>query len=777
MSIYPDTNKLSLPIDVLELNSRTYHILKRENVSTLSDVVNLGENGLAQIYQLGKKQVPYILDKLDEYMSRTLGMNLAEIQSKKTFLYTTSSSGKPNLVQEITPFIKVLLKDLKYQNDYEIIKRRYGLENSKSYTLQEVGDYFGISRERVRQLESRAERKILKTLTGSFESPKWQIPQNIIDETNDLFSLFREHDVVITEDDAKKIIQNRYGNEIKENELGSIRFLMSLAGLEALPKATRETIGISLVPAWVLLEKIDKPLLFKVLGTVYQLLLREVKPVSRFDIFVQVNGKLKKKVEPIYLEYATKICREIQKIDEDTYEFRFESLPSVADKAYRVLNKANKPLHIRDILREINHLQVKDGRQANVIIRTLQQQLGSDKRFEPIGKSGEWSLVEWEHITKETILELMQEYLHLKQTSATANEIFDYVCSKRESVKKNSIRTYLTDQKTLFTRVANGKYGLTAWEIKYVPSDRRRVDRAEITYQIETAIKTIFESEKTDKLPLWSVIESVRERTGRSAITIRNRLSELPYLDIEPHPTHPQRKYLKFLSKGQKRSVTSIAGQRPSKTLIRDNVQNEVENYLLLQHDNSAPLSVIASHVMKKTGCKKPTFYHYLSEMENIQKSYDDSILVCRLIVAINKSAPLSFPQIDTTTDIRLKDQLIRAVNNLNVDNVDLGLFQLGKIFESELRSFLTLVKTKNVFPVSNKDLGRLVDMINCIGNNGIITQKHHLTLLREQRNERAHGDVPNLVERKKLMQYAPFFGDLYIKYIILLNDKRQKLQ
>lgn len=118
----------------------------------------------------------------------------------------------------------------------------------------------------------------------------------------------------------------------------------------------------------------------------------------------------------------------------------------------------------------------------------------------------------------------------------------------------------------------------------------------------------------------------------------------------------------------------------------------------------------------------------------------------------------------------------MRAINNLNIDYVDSGLFQLGKIFETELKAFLIEARAKKSFPVSNNDLERLANMIDCIERNKIITQKHHLTLLREHRNEGAHGDIPNLPERQKLMQYAPFLGDLYIKYIILINDKRQKL-
>ena len=138
MDIDLDTDKLSLPIEILELNSRTKHILKRANVSRLSDIVNLGESGLAQIYQLGVKQVPYVLSKLDEFIAQARGKTLAELQSKipantqRPFLYEVSSSGKSNLVQELVPFIKILMKELGFQHDYEILKRRYALENSTS---------------------------------------------------------------------------------------------------------------------------------------------------------------------------------------------------------------------------------------------------------------------------------------------------------------------------------------------------------------------------------------------------------------------------------------------------------------------------------------------------------------------------------------------------------------------------------------------------------------------------------------------------------------------
>lgn len=695
-------------------------------------------------------------------------------------LFSTYSPDNPNLVQELIPLVKAIVKGLEsrhaseFQYDYEVLKRRHGLENSKIYTLEEIGAYLGVTRERVRQIEARARGNIIRALMSELETANCIIPSEIRQEAKALFSLLHNYDVLIREDEALKIMQYRYGNGVKESDISFIRFLMNLSDFKPLSKGRIGTTRIYLTPAWILPVKVDKELLIKVIQIVYRLLLDEIKPVSRFDIFVHVNGKLKKRVDATYLAYATKICPDIQKIDDETFEFRFGALPSVGDKAYRVLYKANKPMHIRDILREINHLQAKEGEQANIPARTLQQQLGQNKKkFEPIGRSGDWSLVEWENITKDTILELMQECLHLKQVPSTAKEIFNFVHSKRENVKQTSIYTYLIDQKNLFTRVGDGIYGLAAWGLEYVPFDK--IASEEIDSQIDAAIKETFESQGTDLLPLSVVVNRVVEQTGRGHMTIRNRISELPFLDIEPHPTNPQRKYLKYLSEGQQKNFLPSTKPKHSKVLIRDRVQNEIKSFLLQQPEYSASVSAVGAHVMKKTGCKKPTFYRYLSEMENIRKSYQQDSLMCTLMIEVD--TPLSFPQVETVADSELKDNLKRAVNYLNINNVDLGLFQLGKIFESELRSFLTLAKAKSAFPVSNNDLERLANMINCVERNRVITQKLDLHLLREQRNERAHGDIPDLTKRQELMQYAPFLGELYIKYIMLLNNKKQFLE
>ena len=41
-----------------------------------------------------------------------------------------------------------------------ILRMRFGLHDGRTYTLEEIGDKFGLTRERIRQLEGRALRRL-----------------------------------------------------------------------------------------------------------------------------------------------------------------------------------------------------------------------------------------------------------------------------------------------------------------------------------------------------------------------------------------------------------------------------------------------------------------------------------------------------------------------------------------------------------------------------------------------------------------------------------------
>ena len=71
---------------------------------------------------------------------------------------TPEESAASQLLKEQVQDILSTLSD----REQKIIKMRFGLENGKSHTLEEVGQEFAVTRERIRQIEAKALAKLRK---------------------------------------------------------------------------------------------------------------------------------------------------------------------------------------------------------------------------------------------------------------------------------------------------------------------------------------------------------------------------------------------------------------------------------------------------------------------------------------------------------------------------------------------------------------------------------------------------------------------------------------
>ena len=87
--------------------------------------------------------------------------------AKKKIRTSATSSRTARVVSPAEAVINVNLKDQTAQvlrtltpREEKVIKMRFGLEDGSEHTLEEVGQSFAVTRERIRQIEAKALRKL-----------------------------------------------------------------------------------------------------------------------------------------------------------------------------------------------------------------------------------------------------------------------------------------------------------------------------------------------------------------------------------------------------------------------------------------------------------------------------------------------------------------------------------------------------------------------------------------------------------------------------------------
>lgn len=181
----------------------------------------------------------------------------------------------------------------------------------------------------------------------------------------------------------------------------------------------------------------------------------------------------------------------------------------------------------------------------------------------------------------------------------------------------------------------------------------------------------------------------------------------------------------------------------------------------------------LAGELDLKVKSQKP-LHNFPNDAENYISDNEDTEISPEIIVLWAYES--AYPLIKTINDPLVKNEVIAALQLFDLEHIDMGLFKLGSLLEKQIKKYLSLLREKNPSLISGKDLGRLVDMINCLERIGVEVDKLFLSILRRDRNTRAHGETLTKIEKQKLFKRSPILGDLYIQYIVSYEQKSQEM-
>ena len=158
-TIANDARTIRLPIHIVEkLNKlkKAQRNLKQKlqrnpNEAELAEELKITPPQLRQLLELRRQSL-----SLNHRVGKAEDTELVDLLEDSELQLPEDRMNETMMRQEITD----VLDDVLTQREKDVICLRYGLSASQPYTLEEVGGIFSLSRERVRQIQSKAMRKL-----------------------------------------------------------------------------------------------------------------------------------------------------------------------------------------------------------------------------------------------------------------------------------------------------------------------------------------------------------------------------------------------------------------------------------------------------------------------------------------------------------------------------------------------------------------------------------------------------------------------------------------
>lgn len=320
----------------------------------------------------------------------------------------------------------------------DILTRRYGLETGSLETLESIGREYGVTRERVRQIEAQA-KKLLARREDLLQ-----------DVAGTLEQVFATYGGVLADDHVVEILASEATSDLKPTLV--FFFLDIISPYQRVNRS--EIFG----PHWSHpeLHNVHKDAL---VASARSILKKSRHPLAEADLINAIRQELKVSDSELPTACIDALLRASLHIDYTVFDEWgltewVETKPrGVGDKAYIVLRRHGKSEHFREITNLINQSNF-DHKQAHA--QTVHNELIKDDRFVLVGR-GMYGLKEWGFVPG-TVADVLEAILSDANKPLTRQELLERVLEQR-MVKKTTVLLGLQNTNR-FQKVGADRYTL-----------------------------------------------------------------------------------------------------------------------------------------------------------------------------------------------------------------------------------------------------------------------------------------------------------------------------
>ena len=424
-----------VPISALCLSSRAQSRLRSANIESIGQLLRCSVADLLSIWHMGQKTAHEIVEKLNAFLC---SVGSTEGYAKPTPTVLNKRSDETDLrTSTISGALEYLLQELG-PRQARVLDLRYGLKDGKRRTLEEIGLEFEVSRERVRQIQVKALRRLNHPSKRKYLEVISTLLENVFQKAG---GILRESEIL------SRLGITTIGNF---HPAGLFRFVLQLSSkfveigdeIWALAEYPLRYIPTVVENAVRLLEARRSRMRFNILVS-------EIKRVSSITEAVPT-------LDSLFIEACIKAGPEVE-VMSDGWCGLTKWRTRYLDETVQVLRDEGKPLHYTVITKRVNDLLSNKRVSDHSVHALLQRWEAIFVRVEP----GTYGLREWGLKSHPYYLRLIEAVLKQAGKPLAANEIIRCVSEVRPC-KESTALMYLTLNER-FVRLESGEFALREW--------------------------------------------------------------------------------------------------------------------------------------------------------------------------------------------------------------------------------------------------------------------------------------------------------------------------
>ncbi|MFA6024609.1 MAG: sigma factor-like helix-turn-helix DNA-binding protein [Candidatus Gracilibacteria bacterium] len=349
------------------------------------------------------------------------------------FTFDSKLSPQQIKLRELVRSLLIVLSD----KEKYIIKSRFALDTKKKQTLEEIGDHFGVTRERVRQIEKTALRKLERNAQNTNIKILTEFSKALLDKEGG-----------IARDSYFKELLMRILPNVGEQEIQDLHLALNLDS-----DISFEPNTLKFHPYWRLSTFSDEKVR-KVTSSAVKTLQKTKHVLSIDKLAEKINESLKLNLPENTIANILRASKDCKFTENGIGLFTWRHIHprTLKDKIFFILHHEKKPLHFEKIA-ELIQTGKFDSKRVNV--QAVHNELIRNDNFILIGR-GIYALKDWGYKTG-TVADVVSEIL-LDGVPRSREEITKAVLDQRH-VKTITIYLNLKN-KNQFSRVGRDKYTL-----------------------------------------------------------------------------------------------------------------------------------------------------------------------------------------------------------------------------------------------------------------------------------------------------------------------------